>query len=263
MALNIAALRARLARANNGGKAQDFLFKPEEGLNTIRIVPLQGSDDPFQELLFHFGLGGKTYLSPRSFGGRDPIAEFSDSLVAKGGLSKEEYKEAKKLSPQKRTYLPVVVRGKESEGVKFWAFGATVMKQITEIMLMEEDYGDITDPKTGHDIRVNFTPQEKSDTNFAKTTIMAVPRPSVLTADEALLDRLLNQQPVLKECVGKVPTYEELSSVLQALLNPTEAGDITEPPVETVAETTVKAGGKTKKVPVDVSAAFDEAFNSL
>ena len=40
------------------------------------------------------------------------------------------------MEPKMRTYVPVLVRGKESEGVKFWGFGKLVYQE-----LLGDDYG--------------------------------------------------------------------------------------------------------------------------
>ena len=49
-----------------------------------------------------------------------------------------------------RTYAPVVVRGEESQGVKFWGFGKTVYQELFHNS--HPDYGDITDQVSGRDV---------------------------------------------------------------------------------------------------------------
>ena len=34
------------------------------------------------------------------------------------------------MEPKLRTFVPVVVRGEEGEGVRFWGFGKTVYQEI-------------------------------------------------------------------------------------------------------------------------------------
>src|SRR5438309_1005430 len=129
MAVDPKAVLAALAKLKTKGPVTNpALWQPsEEKEYIIRIVPLASDPNwPFQELLWHYSLGGKTYLSPRSYGGVDPVADFGDALISEGqgGLSKDEYKAIKKqYSPDKRTYVPVVVRGEEDKGVRFWGFG--------------------------------------------------------------------------------------------------------------------------------------------
>jgi hypothetical protein len=267
--LNIAALKARLNELSNKTKMSDVLWKPAEGKTVIRIVPFaKDPTNPFIEAYFHY-LGGKTYPSPMSIGDPDPIAEFADSLRGAGGLSKEEWAETKKFVPKPRTYVPIVVRGKESEGTKLWGFGKTTYQELLAIM-SDPDYGDITDIKTGRNINVEFTPGEKSDTKFPKTKILVSPKETPLTDDKELLNTLLTVQPNLFD-IYKIPSYDELKDVLTKFLAPaansssSESSDefledpatMTSPTAKKSAETKVAAAKSTKQVDEE----FDKLFN--
>src|SRR5271156_5188836 len=119
--MNIAEMKAKLTRLNSKGAHPDS-YQPEEGENTIRILPYAKTpDNPFVELYFHY-FTGKTIISPLSWGNVDPIQEFSDGLISKGKLTKEEYKDAKQFSAQLRTYALVIDRNKEKDGPKWWGF---------------------------------------------------------------------------------------------------------------------------------------------
>jgi hypothetical protein len=218
MALDLSALRAKLGELTNKTRREDVLWKPTAGENVVRIVPLKGDNsNPFIELYFHY-LGRKTYLSPISFGDRDPIAEFAENLRSSGGLSKEEWAKTKDFVPKMRTFVPIVVRGKESEGVRFWAFGKTVYTELLNI-IADPDYGDITDPTEGNDIKVSFIPQEKSSTGFPQTTIRISPKKTPLTTDKTLLKQLLEVQPDIFDVYPK-QTFDELAKVLEKYLDP-------------------------------------------
>jgi hypothetical protein len=78
---------------------------------------------------------------------------------------KDEWLMGRKIEPKMRTYVPVIVRGKESEGVKFWGFGKQIYTELLSIV-SDPDYGDITDLMNGRDIDVEFTPAEGA--NFQK-----------------------------------------------------------------------------------------------
>lgn len=273
MALDLAALRAKLSQLS-GDKGNSAIFKPEEGETVVRIVPLSGSDLPFQELHFYYKLiPGKTIMSPLSWNERDPIVEFKDVLLSGARVSKEEFKEImQRYNPAVRTYVPIIVRGKEKEGIKFWAFGQTIYKQLAELML-DPEVGDITDVKNGYDIKITFTPKEKSDTGFAKTSFTLRPKQCPLTTDKELAEKLLSEQPKLLDVIGyKKHTYDELKSLLERSLSP-EAAEAapTQAPKPTAAEdtewatgtpTTVKSGGETTKLAADVESEFDTLFNS-
>jgi hypothetical protein len=129
MALDINAIRGRLNKLQNTQRKTDQLWKPTPGKHQVRIVPYKmNPDNPFIELYFHYNVNNKTYLSPQSFGRPDPIVEFADKLKRMG--DKDDWKAAKAMEPKLRTFVPVIVRGEEGEGVRFWGFGKTVYQEI-------------------------------------------------------------------------------------------------------------------------------------
>ena len=224
--LNIDAIKARLNSFNNKGngssKVKEFIWKPEEGSQEIRILPYQYQpDNPFIELKFHYDFGNKSYLSPASFNKPDPIVELSDRLKKSG--DKDEWRIGRGLEPKMRTFVPVIVRGKESEGVKFWGFGVQVYKQLMAAM-SDPDYGDITDLVNGYDIKVEFTKNTNKKSAdgkqvFPETNIRVRPKQKPVidpTMPDArgLLEKLTTKQPNILD-IYEVATYEELSKALE------------------------------------------------
>jgi hypothetical protein len=200
---------------------------------------------------FHYDIGGKTYLSPLSFGRPDPIEEFAIKLRANG--DKDSYQMARKLEAKTRTFLPVVVRGEEAQGVKFWGFGKLVNTELMEFFL-DEDYGDISDPLNGRDITVKFIPKEETGANFPKTTIRVKPNQTPLTENKAQLDALLNNQKDIREVYQEL-TYDDLKDALVQYLNPTdeeEDTEVTDTPSPQQAEVTSQSA---------TAADFDDLFN--
>lgn len=262
MALDINALKSKLNKLKGNNKASNVLWKPQEGKQTIRIVPRnENAEMPFIELYFHY-LGNKTYLSPLTHGKPDPIAEFAEKLRGDGS-DKDAWKVAKDFFPKMRTYVPVIERGKESEGVKWWAFGKTVYQELLAI-IADPDYGDITDPQSGRDITVEFTPQEKSDTNFAKTAIRIKPNQTPLSTDTSILKDLTTNQPNIYDVYNEY-SYEQLTKVLEDYLGAVESSSptVATPAAETKSESVTEAKSKSKKASAeDVGAKFDELFES-
>lgn len=223
--LNIEAIRAKLNELSSKTKINDVLWKPTEGDSLIRVVPLaENPENCFKEAYFHY-LGGKTYLSPLTFNEADPIEEFAQQLRAGGNLSKDEWNETKKFIPKLRTFAPIVIRGKESDGVRFWGFGKTVYQELLSF-IADEEYGDITHPKTGRDIKVSFIPGEKSDTKFPKTKIRVSLKQTPITDDPNLMEKILNVQPNLFDFYDKL-SYNELKQVLDKYLAPNSDTDRT------------------------------------
>jgi hypothetical protein len=261
MALDINALKSKLNsfKRIGGGDRDTAIWKPKEGKAVIRIVPWKDNpSNPFIELYFHY-LGNKTYLSPLSNGNRDPIAEFADALKSDQNRDpKERYAEARPFMPKLRTYIPVIVRGEEDKGVRFYSFGKTVYQELLSY-ISDPDYGDITDAKTGRDIVVEFIPQEKSDTSFSKTSVKVKPTQTPLSADAAQMKLWLAEQPDLKELYTE-PTYNELKVVLEKYLDPDNSVITPARDAEKPKSVTAEAAAPREPVKSAVDA-FDELFN--
>jgi hypothetical protein len=266
MSLNIAALKAKLGQFNRQGERTEALWKPTEGKTVVRILPWkENRENCFVELHFHY-LGNKTYLSPISYGNRDPISEFADALLADESIPvKDRYQQAKPFRPKLRTFVPVIVRGEEEKGVRFMSFGKTVYTELLSI-ISDPDYGDITDIKNGRDIVVEYIPQEKSDTNFAKTMVRPKPNQTPLHADADTVKKFLTEQPDIR-AIFKEPSYEELKVALERFLDvdggtPVAKNDTEEAPKTspTAAKSAEKAKTQTSSVQAMVDE-FDEVFN--
>ena len=251
--MDINSIRKRLNQLQTTSNRTSNLWKPQPGKQIIRVLPYKhNKDNPFIELFFHFGLNSKTYLSPITFGRPDPIEEFASKLKTSG--NREEYQMARKLEAKMRTFAPVIVRGEEGQGVRFWGFGKTVYQELLSV-IADPDYGDITDPVSGRDVSVEFKTAEETGASFPKTTIRVKPNQTPITEDKAQLEGLLDNQKDITELYQEL-SYEELTNVLNEWLNP-EASD--EDDKET-APASVVAADSTKTVE-DASAAFDELFN--
>tara|TARA_R100000005_G_C4959643_1_gene176855 strand:+ start:87 stop:857 length:771 start_codon:yes stop_codon:yes gene_type:complete len=255
MAIDLEAIKRKLNQLQTTGARQNNLWKPEPGKQVVRIVPYQHDrSNPFRELYFHYDLGKRNYLSPVTHGKPDPVVEFCEKLKASG--NSDEWKLGKKMEPKMRTYVPVLVRGKESEGVKLWGFGKQVYQELLGF-ITDPDYGDITDPMGGRDILVEFTPSEGPG-QFPKTTIRVKPNVTPMTEDKNVAEAVAKNQPNLDD-IFKEPSYDDLKEALENWLNPDAEATETSSTTET-EEKKEEAPAGVKKVD-DVSAAFDELFN--
>ena len=257
--MDINAIKKRLTQLQTTNTRTSNLWKPQPGKTLIRIVPYKfNKQTPFIELFFHYDIGGKSYLSPISFGRPDPIEEFADKLKSSG--NRDDWKLGKKLEAKMRTFTPVIVRGEEKEGVKFWGFGKTVYQELLSV-IADPDYGDITDPVNGRDVGVEFKTAEEIGASFPKTTIRVKPNQTQITEDAKELEALLGSQKDIREIYNE-QTYDELAEVLQKWLNPSDD--------ETEETEKPKSSGKSSPVSTlqsstttsDASAAFDDLFNS-
>ena len=251
--MDINALKKRLGQLQITNTRTTNLWKPSPGTTQVRIVPYKhNKDNPFIELFFHYDLGRKSYLSPMSFGRPDPIEEFSQKLKSSG--NKEDYRLARKIEAKMRTFAPVIIRGEENQGVKFWGFGKTVYQELLSI-IADPDYGDITDQMNGRDITVEFKTAEEIGASFPKTNIRVKPNQTPITEDATLLENLMDNQKDITE-IYQEQSYDELTEVLNTWLNPEEEEESKE---ESVTKSEVKEDVKSTE---DVSAAFDDLFNN-
>jgi hypothetical protein len=166
----------------------------------------------------------------------------------------------RKIEPKMRTYVPVIIRGKESEGVKFWGFGKTIYTELLSI-ISDPDYGDITDLMNGRDIDVEFTPAEGAA--YPKTAIRVKPNTQPATDDKSIAEKIMNQ-PQITDLFPE-PTYDELEKALAEWMNPENAdSDVEESDEEeeTVATAPAKAAKPAATKQTDVASAFDDLFNS-
>jgi hypothetical protein len=267
MSVNVSILVARLKEFEDGAKASEFaklLWKPKEGTQTIRIVPYKfNSENPFIELKFYYKLAGNNYLAPCTFGKPDPIMETIESLRSSG--SNEEKELAAKISPVTRTYAPIIVRGEEDQGVRFWGFGVQVYKQLLKLMTNSK-YGDITSWSDGRDIEVEFHKESKKKgkdgKSFPETTILADPAttPVVDPTRRDLMEKLKDQTDILT--IFPLKSYDELKAAVDKWLNPEEeaSGAANQPAATTLAEAHAKATAKASTpAPVTTPAATASA----
>ena len=247
--MDLDAIKSRLNQLQN--TQTNAFWKPQPGKSQIRIVPyLHDKNNPFSELFFHYSLvPNKTVLSPLSYGRPDPVQQFADKLKSTG--NKDEWIQGKRIEPKMRTFVPVVVRGEENEGVKFWGFGKTVYQELLGI-IADPDYGDISDSTTGRDIVVERQTPAEAGNQYGKTTIRVKPNVTALSDDSNLLQKLLDEQPDIKELYQE-PTFDELKSHLSNFLNPSDSTE----------ETTVKEPEMvTTEASSNVEDDFDKLFNS-
>ena len=255
--MDLNAIKQRLSQLQKTNTRTSNLWKPSPGTQVVRIVPYKfNQSNPFIELYFHYDLGGKNYLSPISFGRPDPIEEFAQKLKSTG--SKDDYRLGRKVEAKMRTFAPVVVRGEDKEGVRFWGFGKTVYQELLSL-IADPDYGDITDPVSGRDVAVEFKTAEETGKSFPATSIRVKPNQTPITEDASVLESIKESQKNITE-IYQERSYDELTQALNDYLN--GSSEKTEEKVEKVEET-VKTASETKSYDSKkTSDAFDDLFNN-
>mgnify|MGYP001413272959 CR=1 FL=1 len=219
MAIDLDAIRKKLNQLSGNNSKRNTMWRPQEGEEaTVRLLSFPDNDgQPFQERWFYYNIGNNPgLLAPYQFGNPDPIQELISKLRDDG--SKESYELAKKLYPKMRCYAPVMVRGEEDKGVRIWSFGKTVYQSLLNIML-DEDYGDITDPADGRDVKVVCT--KAPGRMWASTEVRPRGKSSKLSENSSQAQSWLKEIPNLDE-MYTCKTYEELEKIVNDWLNGTD-----------------------------------------
>tara|TARA_Y100000114_G_scaffold137128_1_gene139177 strand:- start:2780 stop:3577 length:798 start_codon:yes stop_codon:yes gene_type:complete len=219
MAIDLNAIRKKLGQLSGQNSKKNSLWRPEEGTETtVRLLAYPNNDgQPFKELMFYYNIGNNPgILSPYQFGKPDPFQELITKLRDEG--SKESYELAKKLYPKMRCYAPVVVRGEEEKGVRLWAFGKQIYQTLLNYML-DEDYGDITDPTEGRDVKIICT--KTPGKMWATTEVRPRGKESPLSEDSSTSKQWLDNIPDVND-LYELKSYEELERIINTWLKEDE-----------------------------------------
>ena len=247
MAIDMKKIRARkvaLTNRNGNGGNGSYFWRPQDGEQTIRIVPTSDGD-PFKDFWFHYNVGENNgFLSPKkNFGEDDPLDTFVRKLFNEG--TEESVKMAKNLMARQRFFAPVLVRGEEHKGVRVWGFGKMVYEQLINLVLNPE-YGDITDPDSGTDLVLHYG--KPAGAQFPQTKLTPRRRSSALADDKAKIREVLDQIPDFAK-LFESKTGPEIQAMLdEFLLGEDDAED---------------ASTETKKYSNTETDAVDKAFAEL
>lgn len=270
MAIDFDAIRRKLGQLSGQNKKSAVTWRPEEGKeHTIRIICFPNNDgQPFVDRWYYYGIGGDKagpILAPSQFGKRDPIQELINKLRDDGTDASKEL--CKKLYPKLRTTAAVVVRGEEHLGVRFWSFGKIVHQELLGLLL-NDDYGDITDIETGRDLKV--TVAKLAGKQFADTKIVPRPRETPLSTDPAQVKQWLTTIPKMTDYDEHIDATEIENRVNNWLRGDssekTESVTATSTSTETITEdiaTLRSSGGGKSKQKQKVTDDLDDAFAEL
>lgn len=195
-----------------GSKGNILFMKPDTEYR-MRILNM-GEENEFIFEATQFYLGGeiKGVISPASLDRSCAIMEAYEEL--KNG-DDDEKELAKKFSPRPK-YLAFVALYKDSRGKelddhnpKFVLLTSGVYDEIIDLYLDEDEWGDMTNPETGYDIKIKRTGSGKTDTDYSVTACKNTPAPKEYASK--VFD--------LEEEVSKIiPSYEETQHFINEYL---------------------------------------------
>lgn len=262
--MDLNAIKSRLTALQNkkgGGPKEDrtkTFWKPSVGKQVIRIVPSKfNKQNPFREVMFHYGIGNKTMISLTNFGEKDPIVEFASQL--RKTSDKENWALAKKISPKMRVFVPVIVRGEEEKGVRLWEFGKEMYLELLSIA-EDEDIADYTDVMDGRDMTIDTVGPEVTGTKYNKSSVRIKPKTSALSEDNEQIKKWISEQPDVLQHYKKYE-FEEMKNILMEWLEPTtENEEVATEEAPAPAPSSFALNTSTKKKGFDEEE-FDELFN--
>jgi len=221
-------LAKRLAKLqdknSNQGTGRNIWFKSTDEKTKIRQVPYPHDKDgnPFIEASFHYNVAGnRSLVCPKeTFGDPCPICELAEEFRTMGG--KDNWAMYNKLRAKLRTYSPVLIRGKEEDGVKLWGFGTTIYESLME-KYIDPDWGDLSDPRTGRDLTVWTIPKKSpgNETDYDKPKMDVSPNQTQLLPKKTDIVKLLEDIPNYLNDGETFPvkSYQELQDIVRKLSN--------------------------------------------
>jgi hypothetical protein len=203
--------KANLKKKNSGG----FILKQkEEGTIRVRLLPVGDENDIASEITY-FWLGDQgEILSPSTFGDPCPVQEEYER--AKKSKDKGDVEIAKLLVPRTKYVIPILMykdeKGKvvdtENSG-KLLSIASGTYNDIIDLFLDEDEWGDMTDPENGYDIKITREGKGKNDTRYTVTACKNSPLP------KEFKKKIIDLEEMVK---SKLTSYEEASEKLAEFL---------------------------------------------
>lgn len=207
-------------KASGGGF---ILRQKEEGTLRMRIMNC-GEDNEFAFELTTFWLGMEQgeVISPATFG--EPCACMEKYLELKQSSDEDDIETAKKLVPRKKYVIPQIMfkddKGKEVDeenSERLFQIAGGTYQDIIDLYLDDDEWGDMTDPEEGYDIKITRSGKGKNDTKY---TVSPCKNTSV---PKAYAKKVIDLEEMVR---AKVHTYEETVEKLNSFLGtPSESND--------------------------------------
>lgn len=204
----------RKKKLQEKGSGNGFIF-PKEGITRIRMKS-PGDDQELGIEVIQFypnpQIGG--IISPATF--EEPCPWMEKYQELKSSKDPEDKELAKKLIPRRKYVIGGIVY-EDEKGTKVDYQGqdkgvlvaSQVYQDIIDLYLDEDDYGDMTDPINGYDIKIQRSGTGKNDTQY-----------SVRACKPSKLDPKYRGQIDLEGIVrSQIKSYDELEELLRKFLN--------------------------------------------
>ena len=148
--INLAKLQGYIeTQSSTDASYKSYQWKPPVGESKIRFVPSPHTDACITPIEITYGVTRFPIVSLRTFGKQDPIQEYVYKLLDRGSDLDKEL--VRIIGYKTRYFVPIIVRGEESLGVRILDFPYPVMKVV---VADTKRAGNFIDPKEGRDYLV-------------------------------------------------------------------------------------------------------------
>lgn len=209
--LNMDAMKSQLNAESQNSYSNAEYDKLQQGKNVRRVLWPKGDSEYFySDGYLHFGIGpdGKSVATcPKTWGQKEkcPICEMVEQLQK--SKNKDDKKLADDIKAKRRIYINVINRDDEEETPKVLPIGATIFKGLLET-ICDADYGDITDPDTGHDVTITRKGQG------LKTEYTVLPKPKATPVSETQTAEEIEAEMTDLNSLFIKKSYDELKALL-------------------------------------------------
>jgi len=211
-------LRERLQKQrqdlkDRSNKGNMIFLKADQDIR-VRILPVK-PDEEFALETTQFYLGGeiKGVVSPVSVG--EPCALMEAYEEMKASKDPDDKDIAKTMSPKKKFVILVIkykdLKGKEveTEEPKLVLLTSGMYQDILDLYLDEDEWGDMTDPEDGYDLKLSRSGSGKTDTEYSVTACKNTPLPKQFKK---------KTYDVVEALKAEIPSYEKTKEYLDEFL---------------------------------------------
>lgn len=228
-------LKERLRKKLEDSKARRavgaIFFQKADTTVRVRILNMGPEKEFIKEVnQFYLGQELRGIISPSTYGEPCALQEAYDEL--KNSSEEDDRKLAGKFSPRKR-YLAFCIFYKDVKGTeideklspKFLLLSNGVYQEILEKYLDEDEWGDMTDPVNGYDLKIKRVGSGITSTEYSLTCCKPTPCPKDFKSKVFDLD---------DEVKKIMPTYEKTQELLDQFLGvePEDKNEEEEKPIK-------------------------------
>lgn len=213
-------MRAKKEELKKKGQSGLIIRQKEEGTLRVRILPT-GEDNDFVQEIVQFWLGDEgSVISPSTFD--EPCPALEKYLELKESKDSADKELAKSIMPKRRQLIPVLMykdeKGKKidkEQSGKLLQITNSLCQSIIELYLDDDEWGDMTHPKNGYDLKITRDGLKMTDTTYTVQPCKNTP-----------IDKAYRKDVDLEEMVkSQVDSYEEVETKIENFLNGADDDD--------------------------------------